>query len=298
MKRSAMISLLAIFLLVITACANANNNVNDEEIEYEQNDVVLDEVETDVNEEVEVSLDEDKELQLLQDEEREEEQEKVTPRYVLQSDHTVKPIDENENKKVVLLTIDDAPEHYAVEMAQLLKEKEVNAIFFVNGHFIMNESGREKLQTIYDLGFEIGNHTMNHPNLRELSEEQQREEIVKLNDLIEEITGERPRFFRAPFGVNTDVSRQVVAEENMQWMNWTYGYDYFQPYMDAEKLAEAMITGEGPEVDVPYSLLKPGANLLMHDRKWTFEALPAIIDGLREKGYEFVDPKLIKTNES
>src|SRR5690606_30777301 len=123
----------------------------------------------------------------------------------------------------------------------------------------------------------------------------QREEIVSLNDLIEDIIGERPKFFRAPHGANTDYVAEVVQEEGMVMMNWTYGYDYFEPYMDKEKIAQAMITGEGPEVGVSYSLLKPGANLLMHDREWTYEAIPDIVNGLREQGYEFVDPKLIQT---
>lgn len=207
------------------------------------------------------------------------------PRYVLQSDNSVKPIAETDNDRVVLLTIDDAPDDYGVEMAELLKEKGINAIFFVNGHFISNEAGREKLQRIYDLGFVIGNHTMTHANLRDISEARQREEIVELNDLIEEITGERPRFFRAPFGVNTDISRQVVAEENMQAMNWTFGYDFEKGYMEKNALADIMVNT---------NLLRRGANLLMHDRKWTLEALPEIISGLEAKDFQFVDPKTIQ----
>jgi peptidoglycan/xylan/chitin deacetylase (PgdA/CDA1 family) len=213
------------------------------------------------------------------------EQVERVPRYILQSDHTVKPIDGLGDQQVVLLTIDDAPNRYSVEMANLLKEKDINAIFFVNGHFINDEAGREKLKTIYELGFEIGNHTMNHPNLKNLSEDKQRQEIIELNDLIEEITGERPRFFRAPFGVNTEVSKLVVAEESMQWMNWTYGYDFNKEYMEKDALADIMVNT---------TLLRPGANLLMHDHPWTLEALPDIIEGLKEKGYDFVDPKEIE----
>lgn len=96
-----------------------------------------------------------------------------------------------------------------------------------------------------------------------------------------------------------DLHQQQFAQNSpyssMILMNWTYGYDYFEPYMDADKLAEAMISGEGPEVDVDYSLLKPGANLLMHDREWTNEALERIVNGLRDSGYEIVDPHLIQT---
>src|SRR5699024_5708332 len=118
--------------------------------------------------------------------------------------------------------------------------------------------------------------------------------IIELNEHIEEIIGEKPKFFRAPHGMNTDYSKQLVEDEGMVLMNWTYGYDYFEPYMDKEKLTEAMVSGEGPEVDIPYSLLKPGANLLMHDRDWTAAALEDIVKGLREKGYEMVDPMTLQ----
>jgi peptidoglycan/xylan/chitin deacetylase (PgdA/CDA1 family) len=214
-----------------------------------------------------------------------EEKVKFEPLYYLQSDHTVTPIKSNTPEKVVLLTIDDTPNRYALEMAKILKKEGINAIFFVNGHFINEKAGQEKIKEIYDLGFEIGNHTMTHQNLKSLHEKEQKEEIIKLNDLIEEITGERPRFFRAPYGANTDVSRNVVSDEKMQWMNWSYGYDFDKDYMEKEALTKIMVNTE---------LLKPGANLLLHDHKWTLEALPGIIDGLRQKGYGFVDPKTIR----
>lgn len=197
---------------------------------------------------------------------------------------TVRPIDDAD-AEVVLLTIDDAPDNHGPEMASILQELDAGAIFFVNGHFIQSDEGKEQLQEIYDMGFEIGNHTMNHPNLSDLSEEEQYEEIVALNDLIEEVIGERPRFFRAPFGVNTDYSKELMEEEDMQWMNWTYGYDFDPDYMEKEALETIMVETE---------LLTNGANLLMHDREFTMEALEGIVEGLREKGYEIVDPASIK----
>lgn len=219
----------------------------------------------------------------------------VEPMYRLNPNTwSIEPLDGG-SEKVVLLTIDDAPDQYSLEMAKTLKELEVNAIFFVNGHFIDTEEEQARLKEIHDMGFIIGNHTYNHQKLNDVSEEKQKEEIIKLNDLIEEITGERPKFFRAPHGVNTDFSRRVAKDEGMLLMNWTYGYDYFEPYMDPDKLTEAMVTGKGPEVDVPYSLLKPGANLLMHDREWTSAALANIVKGFQEQGYEIVDPSLIET---
>lgn len=217
----------------------------------------------------------------------EEVTERFEPLYTInETNWLVKPLDDA-NEKVVLLTIDDAPEHYSVEMAEILHELNVGAIFFVNGHFLETKEGQEKLRKIYELGFEIGNHTMHHPNLSQLSPQEQRKEITELNDVIEQLIGERPRFFRAPFGVNTDISDKVVKEEGMVAMNWTYGYDWEEEYQDAQSLTEIMTTTP---------LLIEGANILMHDRKWTKEALADIVTGLQDQGFKIVHPKEIRTN--
>ncbi|RLL47068.1 polysaccharide deacetylase family protein [Oceanobacillus piezotolerans] len=197
---------------------------------------------------------------------------------------TVEPLTEEAESQVALLTFDDAPDGNAVEMAEILKEHDAPAIFFVNGMYLESEEGKEKLKKIHEMGYEIGNHTYTHPTLTDISEEQQREEIVKVNDLVEEITGERPRFFRAPHGLNTDYTKRVAEEEDMVLMNWTYGYDWEPEYQEPGALADIMVNT---------AYLNDGANLLMHDREWTKEALDGIITGLREKGYTLVDPDLI-----
>ena len=189
------------------------------------------------------------------------------------------------NLKAVLLTIDDAPDKYAVEMAETLKALNAPAIFFVNGHFIETDAGKAKLKEIHDMGFEIGNHTQTHANLKDSSEDQQREEILKVNETVEAVIGEKPKFFRAPFGVNTDFSKSLVQSEGMLLMNWTYGYDWEKDYMNAGSLTDIMVNTE---------YLTNGANLLMHDRKWTAEALTGIVEGLRAKGYDLIDPHTIK----
>ncbi|SEI69340.1 Peptidoglycan/xylan/chitin deacetylase, PgdA/CDA1 family [Alkalibacterium gilvum] len=190
------------------------------------------------------------------------------------------------NKNVALLTYDDAPDKHALEIANILIEKDAPAIFFVNGMYLEDDEGKETLKEIYDMGFTIGNHTQTHANLQAISEEKQKEEITRTSELVEEITGTPPRFFRAPFGQNTDYSKQLVEEEGMSLMNWTYGYDWETEYQNAEALTDIMLNT---------NLLVPGSNLLMHDRTWTTEATPAIIDGLREKDYELLDPQLIQS---
>lgn len=270
--------LMAAGLALLTACSSGEDDssaieTNDTEQETasetaeESTDVIEEEVAEEVEEEVVEEVPETEPLY------------RVNP-----ANSSVEPISDA-NAQAVLLTIDDAPDKQGVAMAETLKELGVPAIFFVNGHFIDTAEEEENLKKIHEMGFAIGNHTYSHPNLKTIPEEQQREEIVSLNDRIEEIVGERPKFFRAPHGVNTDFSRAVVEQEGMVLMNWTFGYDWEQQYMEAAALADIMVNTE---------FMRNGANLLMHDREWTAEALPAIVEGLSEKGYDFIDPETIE----
>ena len=231
----------------------------------------------------------DKEVQPKQVERVEEEvviNTDLEPLYKLnEKNWTIEPIGSETNEKLILLTIDDAPDKFALDMAHTLKRNDVKAIFFINGHFLESDEKKKMVKAIFDLGFPIGNHTMTHSNLKELSKEDQYKEIVELNDQIEKITGERPKFFRAPFGSNTDYSKELATQEDMLLMNWTFGYDWEKEYMNKEELVNIML-------NTP--LLTNGANLLMHDREWTNAALEEIIKGLKQKDYEIVDPARIR----
>ena len=204
---------------------------------------------------------------------------------------TVQPIAEDGNTQVALLTFDDAPQQpnsYTVEIAETVKSKDANAIFFVMGQFLTNEQAREDIKTVYDMGFEIGNHSYSHPDFQCLTYDEQLEEIKSTNDLIEEITGERPRFLRAPYGQYNDDTIAIAAAEGMTIMNWTYGYDWVEEFMEGTALADVMVNSQ---------YLGDGANLLMHDRPWTNDAIGAIIDGLRAKDITIVDPNVIESPE-
>ncbi|RDU38697.1 polysaccharide deacetylase family protein [Neobacillus piezotolerans] len=196
----------------------------------------------------------------------------------------IERLDGSEEKNV-LITIDDAPDKHSLEMAEILNRLGVKAIFFVNGHFLDTPEEEQRLKKIHDMGFAIGNHTYSHKNMTQIPEEEQKQEIVSLNDRVKEIIGVSPAFFRAPFGMNTDYSKEIAAQEGMLLMNWTYGYDWEKQYQTPDSLAEIMITS-------PY--LTNGANLLMHDREWTKDALESIVKGLQAKGYSFADPTLIE----
>ncbi|MBY7143772.1 polysaccharide deacetylase family protein [Virgibacillus sp. NKC19-3] len=281
MKKRLIYMVIAL-LFVLSACGGNDETASgDTDSSNEQENENREEQTEDNNQE---NKEEDTEEQEEADEKEEIAAESEEPEYKISEDWSVVPIDDA-NEEVVLVTIDDAPDEHALEMAETLDEMDADAIFFVNGHFLETTEEEEMLNEIHDMGFAIGNHTYSHATLPELSEEEQKEEIVSLNDRVEEIIGERPSFFRAPHGANTDYSTQVVEDEGMTVMNWSYGYDWDEQYMDKDALADIMVNTE---------FLGNGSNLLMHDREWTAAALSDIVNGLRDKGFEPVDPDLIQ----
>ncbi len=284
--------LLIIFLgLFSVACSNNESEEESgeeqitEEEPTEQETNTTDESEPETDEET--SPDEDSEME-GETEQTSGDEEIKEAMYELNEIWNLVPIEEGTNEKVVLLTIDDAPDGHALEMAQTLDQLDAPAIFFVNGHFLESEESKDVLRQIHEMGFAIGNHTYNHQRLSEVDEETQKQEILELSELIEETIGEKPKFFRAPNGVNTDYASALVEEEGMLLMNWTYGYDWEADYRSKDAIADIMVNTE---------LLTDGANLLMHDREWTAAALEDIVKGLREKGYEMADPMTLKLPE-
>ncbi|WP_100011094.1 polysaccharide deacetylase family protein [Lentibacillus sediminis] len=292
MKRGLQIGAL-FFLLFLAACNQTEETASEPASSSTENEEEIDqqeETEDETNGEDEATEEEsnkeEPETEVKETEiENEEAAEDPEPAYEVSDSWSIVPLD-NANEEVVLLTIDDAPDEYGVEMAETLKELGAPAIFFVNGHFLDTLEEEEALKKIHEMGFAIGNHTYTHATLPEISQEEQREEILSLNERIEEIIGEKPSFFRAPHGANTDYAIQAAEDAGMTVMNWSFGYDWNQEYMNEEALADIMVNTE---------LLGNGANLLMHDREWTAAALDDIVKGLRDKGYEMVDPQLIQT---
>ncbi|WP_255220244.1 polysaccharide deacetylase family protein [Terribacillus saccharophilus] len=272
-------TLICLSAVLISGCASTEETNSESEQTESTKSASSEQEQTKENAEGENA--EPQEAEEKQTEKQEEQQE---PQYKVSEVSSIVPIDDA-NSQVALLTFDDAPDKYALEIAESLKEADAPAIFFVNGHFLTTDEEKETLKKIHDMGFAIGNHTYSHANLNDLIDEEAKEEIIKVNEQVEEVIGEKPEFFRAPFGENTDYSRQLAEDEGMTVMNWTYGYDWESQYQNSDALADIMVNTE---------LLGNGANLLMHDREWTAAAVPDIVTGLRDKGYELVDPETIE----
>lgn len=201
--------------------------------------------------------------------------------YKVDKNFNVVPTDPNGDKKVVLLTIDDGPSKQSENLMAILADHNVKAIFFING--IHDKEYKGVIRKEYDAGHTIGNHTWGHLNLGKIKESTALDEINKNTKLITDITGEKPTFFRPPFGVSTQMVRDYLKKENMIFMNWSGST------LDWEKSAR------DPKVLINNVMknLHDGEIILMHEHTWNVESLDQLITEIKNKGYTFLDPKYI-----
>ncbi|GAB4267044.1 MAG: hypothetical protein Kow0029_01260 [Candidatus Rifleibacteriota bacterium] len=122
--------------------------------------------------------------------------------------------------KKIVLTFDDGPHPRTTPaVLEILRKRNIKAIFFVLG--LQAEKYPDLIMQIHAEGHEIGNHSYNHKNMAQLTEEKAREQIEKTNSIVEAITGEKPKYFRPPYGALNQQVVKLLREENMNIMLWT-----------------------------------------------------------------------------
>ncbi|MGM0880501.1 MAG: polysaccharide deacetylase family protein [Bacillota bacterium] len=197
------------------------------------------------------------------------------------------PILESTTNKVVLLTFDDGPKDEAIltSMLDTLDKHSAKAIFFVNGYRV--KQNPKLLTLIHERGQTIGNHSWDHINLKKESKAVIEQQIGSLQTEIETLTGEKPLFFRPPFGSGGETVKEIAKNHGMLYMTWSNGsLDWDQSTKDKpdEVIRNVM------------EQLHPGANILMHELKWTADALDELLTQLENEGYSYIDPAAIDIN--
>jgi peptidoglycan/xylan/chitin deacetylase (PgdA/CDA1 family) len=206
------------------------------------------------------------------------------PKYRMNKAYRIVPIDKTAvTDKVVLLTFDDGPKDAAMlgKILDTLDKHNAKAIFFVNGYRV--KANPDLLKEIDARGQVIGNHSYDHINLKKETDEKIREQIESVQQLVKEITGKTPKFFRPPHGASNETVKAVARENGMLFMTWSNGsldWDLGKKVSDKPQAV----------IDNVMEQLHPGSNILMHELEWTADALDRLLSQLEEKGYSFVDP--------
>lgn len=182
-------------------------------------------------------------------------------------------VDGMTDSKKIAITFDDGPHpYYTQQLLDGLKERDVKATFFVMGKHV--EQYPELIERMHEEGHLIGNHTYSHIQLNQSNGDTFKEELIKTNELIEELTGQEVQYVRPPYG---SWDKKFEKELNMFPVLWN---------IDPLDWCSDNVAGIVEKVT---SKAKENSIILMHDEyKSTVTAALQIIDALQKEGYEFV----------
>lgn len=196
-------------------------------------------------------------------------------------------------RKIVALTFDaGSGDQGLARILKTLSEKNVPGTFFLTGQFIQLYPNDARAIAAVDM-HSIGNHTVDHPHLNQLSDAAVRDEIVGAERSIVTTTGRAPwPLFRFPYGESS--SRTIAIANSLGYgsIRWTVDTLGWEGRVDASGNS----TGQSVATVTSRALnaAKPGEIVLMHvgaapdGTTLDADALPAVIDGLRARGYSFV----------
>lgn len=197
------------------------------------------------------------------------------------------------SRKFVSFTFDDGPNGAAtLKTLEVLKKHNVKAAFFVIGKNV--EKYPKIAKQIVAGGHIIGNHSYNHHSLFALNSKKYiKDDLTKANQLIQEITGVTPAYFRPPSAIVSKKLKKICDELNLKLVGVNaFSKDSFDTNADAvvKKCLKAIRKSNGGIV-----VLHDG--FATHDspsREVIPEALEYLIPRLKERGYEFIPLDQVK----
>lgn len=183
--------------------------------------------------------------------------------------------------RCLALTFDDGPDPVDTpKLLDLLREKNVKATFFVVGK--RADEHPEIVRRAWAEGHLIANHTWSHYSLFcFLMPSRLRSEIERGTESIRRICGFPPRLFRSPVGLRHPLLAPYLQDAGLEYISWRI------------RTRDTLTANSSVVARRILSKVASGDIILMHDRlpggtDAMLEALPRVIDELRERGFQFV----------
>lgn len=182
----------------------------------------------------------------------------------------------SEDDKRIIITFDQGYENgYTSRILDTLKEKNVQAIFFLTGPYAKTESALVKRMIAE--GHILGNHGMTHASLPDLSDEDAKEEIMSLHNYVMESYGYQMQYFRCPCGEYSERALGIAQKCGYRTLFWSSAHVDWKtdaqpdPAASLKKLSDA---AHGGEILLLHSVSSANA-----------EMLGDLIDSFRAKGF-------------
>jgi len=185
-------------------------------------------------------------------------------------------------RRRIALTFDDGPDAVWTErILALLDERQVRASFFLVGERAARAP--ETAHRIVAEGHEIGSHGWSHRSLWLCGPRRTEDEIRRAHQLLSNAAGRPVRHFRPPWGMVNAAMFVALRHHGERCVFWSIQPEGLRPAPPAQQAEHVVRRAH------------PGAIVNLHDAEGVrgaperlLIALPAMIDGLREAGYDFV----------
>lgn len=175
----------------------------------------------------------------------------------------------------IALTYDDGPTPGVTDriLADLSK-RNLRATFFMIGK--KAEAYRSLAKEVADAGHEIANHTYTHPALNRLAQDRVEYEIRKAQDVLAEVTGREPAWFRPPYGAFRTNQGPIPRAVSLGVALWSVDpRDWAKP--GASSIVQRVV-----------STTRAGSIVLLHDlHSQTADANPGLLDQLVDRNFNF-----------
>ena len=177
-------------------------------------------------------------------------------------------------EKYVALTFDDGPSgRYTRHLLEGLRERDVNATFFLCGYRIAQYP--ELTRQLYAEGHEIGYHGYSHRVMAQMSRRDIARELQDTQALLPENC--TPQFLRPPEGKTSDALIQVARARQLAILSWSVDPQDWAT-RDAIAVESAVLR-----------TVQDGDIILLHDMTdSSVQAALEIVDRLKEEGFRFV----------
>lgn len=186
----------------------------------------------------------------------------------------------SEKEKVLYLTFDAGYENgYTPEILDVLKKEKVPAAFFLVGTYI--QQNPELVKRMEKEGHIVGNHTMDHPDMSAIMDENSfRQQLKQVEDLYQDATGKKmKKFYRPPQGKFSFANLKMAQKMGYETAFWSLAYVDW--YVDQQPAREEALAKLLPRTH-------NGAVILLHSTsKTNAQILQELITKWKEEGYQF-----------
>ena len=132
----------------------------------------------------------------------------------------------NKDKKFLYMTFDEGYEAgYTKQILETLKKNNVKATFFITAHYVNTEP--DLVKQMIDEGHIVGNHTVNHKCMPELSEEELKKEVMDLHTSIYQKFGYDMKYLRPPKGEYSEKSIAYTNSLGYKTVMWSFALFFF-----------------------------------------------------------------------